>query len=360
MRTLTLISAISCALAAAAALAGDLNPPAGVVAPTMRTLDQVEPRTIVNQQNTPGDATATYIIKLPGSYYLTSNLAGQDGKHGIIIQSLGVTLDLMGFELRGPGPAGGSTQDGIFVDSEAAASVVIRNGTIREWGGSGINANLATSSVIEHIVSHDNTGSGIIIGDDSRITDCTANENGDEGFDIGRLSHARHCIANRNGSHGFLIDDDCLVIDCAASVNAADGFNADTGVRIERCLSSQNGSNGMDVNERCTVINCTVDWNDMAGIGTDQSWCRFIGNTITRHSFMGSSGIFISGSQSVVDGNTISEVTTGITISTGTRNCVMRNRITGFTTAISAPANNDVAPVTNTFTGAGPWDNLAD
>jgi hypothetical protein len=45
---------------------GSLTPPAGPPAPTMRTLDQVEARTIVNAKNTPGDATNTYIISAAG------------------------------------------------------------------------------------------------------------------------------------------------------------------------------------------------------------------------------------------------------------------------------------------------------
>ena len=78
-------------------LAGDLNPPGGPVAPSMRTLDEVEARTIVNDTNTPGDATATYVISQPGSYYLTGDVNGVFGMHGIRIDARGVTLDLNGF-----------------------------------------------------------------------------------------------------------------------------------------------------------------------------------------------------------------------------------------------------------------------
>ena len=51
----------------------------------MKRLDEIEARTIVNAANTPGNGTNTFIINAPGSYYLTGNLTGAAGKHGISI-----------------------------------------------------------------------------------------------------------------------------------------------------------------------------------------------------------------------------------------------------------------------------------
>jgi len=56
--------------------AGDLNPPPGPVASTMKTLSEVEPRIAVNSINTPGDADSLFKITQPGSYYLTGNITG--------------------------------------------------------------------------------------------------------------------------------------------------------------------------------------------------------------------------------------------------------------------------------------------
>src|SRR5678815_4185257 len=79
---------------------GLLTPP-GTPAPTMKTLDQVEPRVAINATNTPGDTDSLFKITQPGSYYLTGNITGVAGKHGIAIAASGVTVDLNGFDVAG-------------------------------------------------------------------------------------------------------------------------------------------------------------------------------------------------------------------------------------------------------------------
>ncbi|HZJ13677.1 MAG TPA: hypothetical protein VFD27_01440, partial [Chthoniobacteraceae bacterium] len=72
---------------------GPLTPP-GAPAPTMKTLDQIEPRTAINSTNTPGDDDSLFKITQPGSYYLPGNITGVATKHGIEITASDVTLDL--------------------------------------------------------------------------------------------------------------------------------------------------------------------------------------------------------------------------------------------------------------------------
>ena len=99
----------------------------------MKSLAQIEPRTIVNSANTPGDGTSLFIISQPGSYYLTTNLVGVSGKNGINIAANCVTLDLNGFALLG-GPGSSSA---IYILG-AQTNITVRNGTISGWGSSGV------------------------------------------------------------------------------------------------------------------------------------------------------------------------------------------------------------------------------
>src|SRR4051812_5162311 len=80
---------------------GPLSPPPGVPTPTMKTLDQVEPRKEINATNTPPTGFSIFTISAPGSYYLSGNITGVSGKFGILIQVDDVDLDLNGFTLTG-------------------------------------------------------------------------------------------------------------------------------------------------------------------------------------------------------------------------------------------------------------------
>src|SRR5262245_16864747 len=115
---------------------GPLVPP-GPPGPTFKTLQQVEPRTPIS--------SLPITLSQPGSYYLTTNLQGVAGQHGITISGPRVTLDLMGFELRG---VAGSLS-GIYMNP--ATSPHIRDGSITGWGQDGINGTNGGGGIIEEL-----------------------------------------------------------------------------------------------------------------------------------------------------------------------------------------------------------------
>jgi hypothetical protein len=72
-----------------------------------------------------------YTISLPGFYCLTDNLSYTGSGDGITISSNDVTLDLMGFRLKGPGP--NATVNNFGIRMTGRQNVEIRNGTLSGW-----------------------------------------------------------------------------------------------------------------------------------------------------------------------------------------------------------------------------------
>ena len=82
--------------------------PTSAPAPTMLTLDLVEPR-IPLVDGPPGVITNTaggFTLNVSGSYYLTENLTVTGGS-AIVINNHGVTIDLNGFTIRSLSPVAG-------------------------------------------------------------------------------------------------------------------------------------------------------------------------------------------------------------------------------------------------------------
>jgi hypothetical protein len=116
---------------------GALTPPPGSPAPTMRTIEQVEPRIPVQSLPLDAGTHARYTITQSGSYYLTGPIAAAPGRAAINIVASDVTLDLNGFTLQGAF----SAPSGIVLGQGAGGPIrnlSIRNGVIKEFTGPGV------------------------------------------------------------------------------------------------------------------------------------------------------------------------------------------------------------------------------
>lgn len=132
---------------------GFLTPP-GPPGPTMRSLDEIEPRIPLNQTSAPGDATCVFKITKPGSYMLTGNVKPPAGHHGILVALLlpgVVEVDMKGSTIDGSNA--GATASGVsFTTTDDLWQFKMGNGTISNFAGGAL---LSPSSTGGTIALHD-------------------------------------------------------------------------------------------------------------------------------------------------------------------------------------------------------------
>jgi hypothetical protein len=236
-----LVCATAVGVAAFLSSAGPINPPAGPIAPTNKTLVEIEPRIAINATNTPGDATSTYIITQPGSYYLTENLAGEVGKAGILLMNHNITIDLNGYTMLGTN--GASTAIDIFFNS--LKNIVVRNGTITNWDGDGVDLGGANSlgSLVEDVFVSDVDLSGIKSAVNGIIRNCHVSNTGGSGFVTNDRTSAVGCVAE-NTANGFIVGEQAAVESCISRTSSNVGFQIDARATVTACSAYSGGSAG--------------------------------------------------------------------------------------------------------------------
>ena len=155
----------------------------------MKTLSQVEPRTPIS--------SLPYTISESGSYYLVANLTGVTGLNGISVQADNVTLDMNGFALVGQA----ASLQGVVVNP-GQQNFSIFNGTIRSWGGNGLNVGAANSRV-ERLRVSNNGGVGLRAGDNSMVSDCAISANGGDGIQVSSFCIVQNNSCYTNGTAGI-------------------------------------------------------------------------------------------------------------------------------------------------------------
>lgn len=346
------------------AVAGDLNPPPGAVVPTHKTLTEVEPRTAVNLANAPGDADSLFKITLPGSYYLTGNLTGVAGKHGIEITASGVTLDFNGFDLAGV-PAMGAF-DGVRATVAGLTNIAVVNGSVRNWGQNGIN--LGDSNVsgcaIQNVRASGNARTGIFAGIAATISRCSA-IGGLYGIYTQEISTLSGCVAQDTSVIGLRADSSSTLTNCSATSNTGDGIQAVSTCTISNCTSASNTGNGILTGDGCTVSNCVSVNNLQSGISVISgstvadcaarlnkldgifvtTGCTVRGNTCSLNGNGGNgAGIHVLGFNNRIEGNNCSGADRGIDVDQP-GNIISRNSCSNNTTSWDVVAGNVILVV---------------
>ncbi len=325
---------------------GALTPP-GAPAPTMKSLDQVEPRTIVNATNTPGDSSDSFIISQPGSYYLTTNIVGVAVKNGIEISSGNVTLDLNGFALIGNAP---NTGNGIYV-SGTYTNITVRNGVITGWTKSGADAFFGGSPF------------------NLLFADLNVSANVQRGIYTKGPCVVRDCFCQANHMDGIQCNPDGLIIDCISTDNGQIGIEAWNSV-VRNCWVKGNGADGIYIRPGW-VTGCFIENNVASGITVVGSGSEITGNTCMGNNISASTtdgGISVFSSNNRIEENHISTSGyAGIYLSGNpyTNTIVIKNSVSGngannyVNLTPTLEAVGTLVNVAGTVTNSNPWANFS-
>jgi hypothetical protein len=220
---------------------GSLTPP-GAPAPTMKTLQQVEPRTPIS--------SAPFTISQPGSYYLTTNLTVTTATNAITIATNGVTLDLNGYTIRSTASSASGTA--ILIGS-GLRNLAILNGNIE--GGVTNNAGTYNGPGFGYGIYYSGTAPRAVRVSGVNVSGCL-----NSGIYVGNgeSTVVESCAVRTVGTYGIAasVVKNCTALEC--------GSTAIWGTTVSDCRGQSTGS-GAGV-YAYTAQNCYGSSSSGAGV----------------------------------------------------------------------------------------------
>ncbi|MHC4845340.1 MAG: right-handed parallel beta-helix repeat-containing protein [Planctomycetota bacterium] len=286
-------------------------------------------------------------ISRPGRYELHGSLQMAEDPSpneatGILISSGDVVLDLGGHALIGV--KGSATGILVKIPEKRTAqmlNITVRNGSVRNWGGNGVNLQSAVQARVEDLQLAGNGEArqpydGLVVGDGAIVSRVSAQYNASAGIRAGAGSQLVACTGSNNGGSGLLLGAGGLARECVATRNNGDGLvlSGAGGTAID-CTASRNGRHGISTGPAARVSGCTAWSNSASGI-------RVEGHGLVQDclaSSNGDAGVLALSSGTRIDANHLSANGTGLDVA-GRDHLVVRNSLSGNTVGWSVPSGN--------------------
>jgi parallel beta-helix repeat protein len=323
---LVLMAASIIAILATRSSAGPLDPP-GAPAPTMKTLQQVEPRTPIS--------SLPFTISQPGSYYVTGNLSVSSAIDGITVQADDVTIDLNGFELNGNGVGTNAVTEGAA--SPTRLNWRVYNGSVVGWGDALFGVDVSNGQ-IDHISASGIRGTGLYLGAGARVSDCSVAGSNTlfVGIETGSESSVESC-STRGFNTGISVSSQSTVAACNVT-------GAVYGVQLI-------GS---------TIKSCRIAATEY-GILAWQGQSVILGNEIDMTSaiYPASCGIYSAAGGTAIDGNRLTNSPKGVCLVGSSGVTATRNSFYNMTTGtFSGYGGNDVPGLVAAASATNPLANI--